>query len=161
MVNVPTGVWIDEEGRMVRPPEPAYSTDLRILNVRVDGKRYVEGLRDWVEKGKDSVYALSPAELAKRVKERTGDEDLADVHFRLGAIFMGRGEDALAKRHWAEAERLNPDSWNYHRQDWSYSASDATFKFLRKVAGLGDKPYYPPLDLPEPKDEEPAKPPAK
>ena len=25
MINVPTGVWIDEEGRMVRPPEVAYS----------------------------------------------------------------------------------------------------------------------------------------
>ena len=32
-------------------------------------------------------------------------------------------------------------------------AMGAYFKFLKKVRGLGKKPYYPPLDLDKPKPE--------
>lgn len=154
MVNVPTGVWVNEEGYMVRPPETAYTSNLELFSlVKVEGKRYVAALRDWVKSGAESQYALTPEELAQRAPARSPDQQLADVHFRVGAHFKENGKPRAAKRHWESAQRLNPDSWNYHRQDWSYSRTDPIFKFLKKVRGLGKKPYYPPLDLDKPKSE--------
>ncbi len=154
MVNVPTGVWIDEEGRIVRPPETAYSQDFKLGNVEVQGAAYVAALRDWVKNGAESKYALTPAQLRRRFAPRNDDLRRADVHFRLGALFKQRDQTKLAKKHWAASQKLNPDSWNYHRQDWSYSPFDRSVKFGMKVAGLGDKPYYPKLDLEPPEPDE-------
>jgi hypothetical protein len=40
-----------------------------------------------------------------------------------------------------------PDSWNYHRQAWSFTPAEAGPKWMTKFLNLGDAPYYPPLDL--------------
>ena len=45
--------------------------------MEVNGSDYVKGLRDWVERGDDSVYALSPEEVAKRVAPRTDEQEQA------------------------------------------------------------------------------------
>ena len=72
-VNVPNGVWIDEDGILVRPAEPAWPprestasryeeipTDLpqrmqdmlgEARKIRTDPAGYVAALRDWVEHG--------------------------------------------------------------------------------------------------------------
>ncbi len=74
MVNVPTAVWIDEEGRIVRPPEPAGVTeafkaiDLASFSMPPDAvetgsrhrNRYFDAVRDWVRRGSDSPAALPP-----------------------------------------------------------------------------------------------------
>ena len=47
------------------------------------------------------------------------------------------------------AQQLNPDDWNYHRQDWSFG-QNAGRKWLEKFQKT-DKEYYP-LDIkPDPK----------
>ena len=67
VVNVPTAVWIDEAGRIVRPPEPAGVSDgFRTMNTTTfempaeaaaDNKRrrriYVDALRDWIAEGRE------------------------------------------------------------------------------------------------------------
>jgi hypothetical protein len=87
-VNVPNGVWIDEEGMLVRPAEPAWpprepasarydeipaDTTQRLKEmlgearkIRTDPAAYVAALRDWVELGAESRYALSPDEVVER-----------------------------------------------------------------------------------------------
>ena len=50
MVNVPTGVWIDESGNIVRPPEVAYSKQQTVLGREIGDDRYALGVRDWVAK---------------------------------------------------------------------------------------------------------------
>ena len=67
MVNVPSGVWIDEEGRIVRPPETAYSRRHRFGPIVVGDERYTAALRDWVARGAESEYALDAEELAARL----------------------------------------------------------------------------------------------
>ncbi|HEY4312445.1 MAG TPA: TlpA disulfide reductase family protein [Pirellulales bacterium] len=149
MVNVPTGVWIDEQGHVVRPAEVAYSRDVALMSIKVNGSDYVAGLRDWVENGAKSKYAMTPEQLRDNLGVRPPKEATADAHFKLATYFKEHNEPELAARHWKEAQALNPDSWNYHRQEWSYTPKEALGNWLTKVRGLGDKPYYAPLNLPE------------
>ncbi|MGD9647179.1 MAG: redoxin domain-containing protein [Pirellulales bacterium] len=147
MVNVPSGVWIDEEGRMVRPPEVAYSHTMQVLTVKLPGDEYVAALRDWIEKGAESKYALSPEQLRKRLAPADGQAGLAEANFKLGVFLHEQGDDDDAKRYWGEAQRLAPDNWNYHRQAWSFTPKDATRLWFQKVRALDGKPYYAPLEF--------------
>ncbi len=147
MVNVPAGVWIDEQGMIVRPAEVAYSQAMSLMGREIGDDRYAEGLRDWVAHGDQSKYVMDADKLAERL-HRGGDAGLADANFRLGAWFQAQGDRETASKHWKKAQKLSPDNWNYHRQDWSYSAFDASLRFMNKLRKL-DKPYYEPLDFPE------------
>lgn len=153
MVNVPTGVWIDEEGVIVRPNEVAYSraTELTLSGKTLSaaGDEYVAALRDWVANGADSVYAMTPDEIARKTVPRSNDEALAEAHFQLGVHFNAAGNQELANKHWEAAERLRPDSWNYHRQDWSFTPKEANENWMKKFLELGDQEYYEPLQLPK------------
>lgn len=85
-INVPMVVWIDEKGRVVRPAEPAGVSDsIRAMDpktfqippeVIAEGKRlrrsYVDAIRDWVAKGDQSEFVLSPEEARRRA---TGPDD--------------------------------------------------------------------------------------
>lgn len=148
MVNVPTGVWIDEEGRMVRPNEPAYSSEIRYLELYVNGDDYVAAIRDWVEKGSESEYVLSAEELQAKQEPRSAEQELADANFKLAVYFHKQQNEELADRYFAQAQELRPDSWNYHRQDWSFTPKEAMGNWMKKYNALGEEPYYPALDLP-------------
>ncbi len=151
MVNVPTGVWVDEKGNIVRPGEVAYSKEQRVLGQTIGDNRYAEGLRDWVEKGAQSAYVVPPDALRSRLAVRSASERLADAHFKLGTYFFEQHKPELATKHWQEAQKLNPDSWNYHRQDWSFEKSKEMSNWLAKVRKLGDRPYYAPVEFPQAK----------
>lgn len=149
MVNVPMGVWIDEKGRVVRPAEVAYSDKISAFGISVEGDRYVDGLRDWVAKGEKSVYAIPADKLAERLPKADANLGLADAHFKLAVYLHEHGKPALAQKHWEESQRLAPDDWNYHRQDWSFRKGEAMKRWIAKFRALDGKPYYAPLDLPE------------
>jgi len=149
MVNVPTGVMIDETGRIVRWDEGAYSRTYKSGNLSYGTDEYVPALRDWVKRGSESAVALDADEVMQRVPRRGAGEEEADAWFRLGAYFRGLGELELAEHAWGEAERLNPSSWNYHRQDWSFTPEEAGRNWIEKVRNLEGKPYYRPMELPE------------
>lgn len=152
MVNVPTGVWIDEQGRIVRPLETAY-TSRQTLNIpggksiTTEGDRYVEALRDWVANGASSKYVLSGEQIRAALRGPTDDEKQADSSFRLAVFLHDRGRGDLAAKWFQNAQKLNPESWNYHRQEWSFTPAEAGGKWLKKFQSQ-DKPYYDPLKLP-------------
>lgn len=154
MVNVPTGVWINEEGVIVRPNETAYSSNTELTlsgkTIAVNGADYVNGLRDWVEKGASSIFAMTPEEVAQHVAPRSNDQALAEAYFQLGNHFHRTGDETRANQYWEKAQTLRPESWNYHRQDWSFTPAEAGRNWMQKFLGLGDKPYYEPLQLPKP-----------
>jgi hypothetical protein len=158
LTNVPSGVWIDESGRIVRPGETAYSTDRSLTlggkKLTIEGDAYVAALRDWVANGATSKYALSGAEVARRVHRLSPAEAEAEASFQLGVHFFKAGNNELAAKYWQRAQALNPESWNYHRQEWSFAPQEAGKKWMAKFLALGDRPYYPPLDLPKEKPPE-------
>lgn len=148
--NVPTGVWIDESGRVIRPGEPAWTTSRTTMYggkpVVTEGEEYVAALRDWVANGGRSAYALSDEAFAERVKQRSSAEMEADASFALAVWLQETGNPALAKKYFARAQELNPADWNYHRQEWSFTPGEAGPKWLDKFQKL-EQPYYPKLDL--------------
>lgn len=147
-INVPMGIWVDERGRVVRPAEPAWTSDQTMKigekSIVTEGQAYVGALRDWVEKGDSSSYALSDEEFARRVKPRSAAEMEAEASFKLAVWYHDNGQGELAAKYWHRAQELNPDDWNYHRQEWSFTPIEAGKKWREKFDKL-DEPYYPKL----------------
>lgn len=142
--NVPEGVWVDEEGVLVRPPEVAHpgtsvlrdmlrqhgipddAPQVLIDTLResakftVEPERYGAALRDWAEHGSASRYALSPEEVVQRSRPRPAEHSAAAAHFELGQHLFARGDVGGAREHFAAAHRLDKDNWTYKRQAWSF-----------------------------------------
>jgi len=161
MVNVPTGVWINEKGRIVRPNEVAFVDDRFKNFTGLDSAPYLEALRDWAEKGDRSSYVMGEEKLRERLAANDAGFLLASAEFGLGEHLYKSGHLPEAIPHFKEAQRLNPKSWNYKRQ--AYALSDAqrdygtTFAEEVKKSG-GSKVYYAPPDLPaenNPKNKKP------
>jgi len=148
MINVPTGVWIDEDGRIVRPPEVAYSKEQKVLGQTIGDDRYIEGLYDWVEKGADSKFVVPVEKLTEQFAVVDPKLQLADTHFKLAVYYHNQGDEEAAAEHWQKAQSLNPESWNYHRQQWSFEPKTAMKHWFEKYKALKGKPYYAPLELP-------------
>jgi uncharacterized membrane protein len=163
VVNIPTAVWINESGRIVRPAEPAGATNgFRMMDratlkmpaeVAAAGrqarKQYIDAIRDWVEKGDASSYALSPDEVRRRMGGKTENEALAAANFRLGQYLYQQGHRSDAQRYFAEAKRLHPENWSFKRQSLELEETGKAFgpEFWAEVDALEEKPYYPPVKL--------------
>ena len=153
MVNVPTGVWIDEQGRIVRPNEVAFIDDRFKSFTNMESANYIDAIRDWAARGAKSVYALSEDELKARLRPVNDDRLTADAEFALGEFLFKQGKGADAIPYFKEAQRLDPDNWNYKRQAWALSDADRDYgtNFKKEVQKLNGKPYYEPHKLPEAK----------
>jgi hypothetical protein len=161
MVNVPQCVWIDEAGRIVRPPETAGSTDhfrrmdplTRTMSAEDQAARaaartaYLDAVRDWVRTGR---YALDVDQAKAKLPNMTAEMAVADANFRLGVWLRRNGRPDEAEPFLAEASRLHPDSWNIWRQaaDLDEVGKASGPEFWDRVRKLGDRPYYPPPELP-------------
>jgi peroxiredoxin len=173
IVNVPSGVWVDEEGMIVRPPEPAFPWRPRVPSeellaqlpslaveqlheaqkIKIEPERYVAALRDWVAHGERSRYALSPEEVVARSHARTEQHSRAAACFELGQHLRRAGHETDAIEWFRDAHRLAPENWTYKRQAWALAdplqgpteAYDSDW--LSEVRKIGPENYYPPLEL--------------
>jgi hypothetical protein len=160
LVNVPQAIWIDEQGRIVRPPETAGSTDhfrrmdlkTRTMSPEDQAARlaarqaYLEAVRAWATTGKHAL----PADKARAAMPRvTAEMAEARTRFRLGVWLRAHGRAAEGDRQMAEASRLYPDSWSMWRQaaDLDEVGKASGPAFWARVQALGEKPYYPPPKL--------------
>jgi len=135
VINIPSSVWIDENGMIVRPaeaapapPKPAQAPPeapdlsaaperlkammLEAAKIPSNPETYHNALRDWVEKGADSDFAHTPEEVIERSQPRS-------VHFELATALQIAGHETLAIEHFRAAHKLVPDSWTFRRQAWS------------------------------------------
>ena len=142
VINIPSSVWIDENGMIVRPaeaapappqadaaaPRLALPTDppqrfveimAEAAKIRRDPQGYHAALRDWVDEAPASRFALSPDEVVARSRPRDDAKALGHAHFQLATQLEIEGHHAAAIQHFREAHRLVPDSWTFRRQAWS------------------------------------------
>jgi tetratricopeptide (TPR) repeat protein len=153
--NVPMGIWIDEDGRIVRPPEMAYAVLRRGGGAEpVRQEKYLNALRHWVRHGAGSVYAMSDAEVEAQATRPTAADAEAMAHFRLAVYLHDQGHDEAAIAHFKRAQALRPDNWNYKRQAWNLGdiARDYGTSFQEEMQRSG--PLYTPLNLPDLPDED-------
>ena len=163
LVNVPQAVWIDETGRIVRPPENAGSTDgFRAMDrttyampqQAIDERNrikslYSDALRDWAHKGANSVHVLDANRAANRLIPKDPAIAMAHAHFRLGQHLLREDHRDEAQAHFERAIALHPDSWNIWRQTAEKNPTGlaAGAEFWARVDALGDRPYHRPIDL--------------
>jgi hypothetical protein len=112
VVNVPTLVWIDERGRVVRPNDSQFGTD---TFTRFHGKRsgpYLELIRAWVREGRG---ALAPEEVRRYQLPPSPETQLARAERALAWHLHRSGRPEAARRHFERAGRLSPDDWTIRR----------------------------------------------
>lgn len=141
VINIPSAIWIDEQGMIVRPAEaapspprenaelnmeipddlPARMTEMMgyASQIRNEGEVYHTALNDWITNGADSRFAMSPDKVIERSRPRDLDKSLGHAHFELASHLQADGHHELAVKHFREAHRLVPDSWTFRRQAWS------------------------------------------
>ena len=175
IVNVPNGVWIDEEGMIVRPAEPTHpgrnpindsfrKIDVSTLppdvaemltearKIKSDPDLTVAMLRDWVERDAESPYALAPDEVIRRSHPRSTAEATAAAEFELGEYLHRNGDHDAAIPHWRAAHRLHPDNWTYKRQAWNFEdpvrqghTDVYDSSWFEDIKKIGAENYYPPI----------------
>jgi tetratricopeptide (TPR) repeat protein len=173
IVNVPSGVWIDEQGVLVRPPEPAFPWRprepseelvaqlpailaeqlLESRKIQIDPEPYVAALRDWVSHGERSRYALASEEVIARSRPRPPEHSEAAAAFELAQHLHRSGNAEDAVKWFREAHRLQPENWTYKRQAWAFAdpfqgpSDDYESDWLTEVRRLGAERYYPSVEL--------------
>ena len=162
LVNVPQAMWIDEQGKIVRPPETAGSTDhFRRMDLktrtmspedqaeRLAARQAYHGRR--ARLGDDrQACAAGRCRRAPRLPKVTPEIAEARARFRLGVWLRDDGRAAEGDRQMDEASRLHPESWSMWRQaaDLDEVGKASGPDFWKRVQALGDKAaIYPPPKL--------------
>ena len=102
------------------PAPPEHQTPQRnVIASGQDRDAYPDAIRDWVEKGPDSRFALTPAEVVARSQPRDVGVSAAAAHFELANELWRADDRESAFEHFNESHRLQPANWTYKRQAWS------------------------------------------
>jgi hypothetical protein len=161
VTNIPSGIWINEEGVIVRPHEsavpppvmrPDSDGELKPWGMGggfgFDANRYAEMVRDWAEKGDKSEYALSPADVIARSHPQTREVSEAAAHFELAQhLWRQEGFSERALAHFSGAHTLQPDNITYKRQAYSQyrmtltDEPDDRTRFMQSPAEGEDWPF--------------------
>lgn len=160
LVNVPSAVWIDESGRIVRPAEVAFADNRFIAYTKFDMTRYLDAIRDWVDRGEASAHVRPPAARRARLGLPGAAQVQAAACFRLAEHLHAEGHAEAAVPFFKEAQRLEPESWCYKRQAWALTDAERFYSttFQDEVKALGGRPYYPRPDFPPDVSKETAEP---
>ena len=115
IVNVPSTVWLDEQGRVVKPPTIAPGDNQFVEFSEVDADRHHDALRAWARGGAAPVVA-----------DPEDDEDLrgARAERRLAAWLLRHGHSELAERHFDAAIALAPLDFTIRRSSMPLRGKD-------------------------------------
>lgn len=113
VVNVPTSLWVDEQGRIVRPQDTVYVSDTFRELHGIDSERHKRAIRAWAHDGTVDVDI-------DRVRELTAlpsaQDELARAEFALARhLAVDRHNADAAEPHFQRAAELAPDDWTIRR----------------------------------------------
>jgi hypothetical protein len=160
IVNVPNGVWIDEQGVIVRPAEPTHpgrnpiNDSFRKIDLSTVPPDVAEMLTEArkIKSDPDLTAAMLRDWVIRRSHPRSTTEATAAAEFELGQYLHRNGDHDAAIPHWRAAHRLHPDNWTYKRQAWNFEDpvrqghtgvyDSSWFEDIKKI---GAENYYPPI----------------
>jgi len=146
IINVPTGLWIDERGRIVRPNDAVFGNDTFAHMTGVTSGPHLDAIRAWVKTG--ALPFGSDADVRARQVLPTADEQLARAEYTLAWFLHRQGRTEAAERHFLRAGELAPHDWTIRRGSMPIRGLDPMGEALMPLwsewvaAGL---PYYPPM----------------
>jgi hypothetical protein len=111
MINVPTVVWIDEEGKIARPNTMEYGSDLFLEFTGRESGPFLDAVRAWVKTGEIRKDETVPSVMPPP----TDEEELARAEWALGWLLHQRGSHDAAARHFDRAGELSPNDWTIRR----------------------------------------------
>jgi len=112
IVNVPTLIWIDEAGTIVRPHDSQYGTDTFTAFHGKQSEPYLDMVRAWV---RDGSGALPHDEVRSHRLLPTPESQLARSEWALAQWLSERGRGEAAERHFRRADELAPHDWTIRR----------------------------------------------
>jgi len=112
MINVPTVVWVDEAGRIVRPNSVDFGTDLFKQFHGKESGPFLDAVRAWVREG---TPPFPPGAAGARLALPTREEQLARAEFAVAWLLHQRGRSEAAEAHFRRAGELSPHDWTIRR----------------------------------------------
>ncbi|MBD3176628.1 MAG: tetratricopeptide repeat protein [Armatimonadia bacterium] len=109
---VPFGVWIDENGIIVRPPH----------NINVGDEETLEKLSDWIAGEGVTFGGAAPTRDNSDPAIRE-----ADLRFELGSLLLEQNQPEEALEEWRHALKLDPENWIIHKQIWAVENPSAFY----------------------------------
>ena len=146
MVNVPTVVWIDEAGRIVRPNDVAFATDTYRHITHMDAAKSLGAIRAWV---RGETRPPDAATVRAWQALPTAEHQQARAEFGLARWLYAHGLPEAAKGHFAQAEALAPHDWTIRRGSMPMRDMDPfgpDFRTRRTEWVNAGHPYYLPLE---------------
>ena len=107
IINVPTMIWIDERGRIVRPNDVQFGTDLFVALTGRPSEPFLSAVRAWV---RDGTGVLPPETI-----HPTREQQEARAEFALAWHLHRQGRREAAERHFRRAGELAPGDWTIRR----------------------------------------------
>ncbi len=120
VVNVPSTIWLDEDGRVAKPPTIAPGDDQFKEFTEVDAERHHEALRSWVR------GEAAPSEPQDEQQHDEADDDLraARAERRLGTWLHAHDRPEAARRHFDAAVALAPLDFTIRRGSMRHRGED-------------------------------------
>ena len=112
VVNVPTLIWIDENGRICRPQDAQFGTDTFTAFHGKHSAPYLDLLRRWVQEG---AGALPPEEVRQHQLVPSPESQQARSERRLAWWLQEHGHAEAARTHFERAAQLAPRDWTIRR----------------------------------------------
>jgi hypothetical protein len=145
VVNVPTVLWIDERGRIVRPNDVAFGADTFRQLTGLDSSIHLAALRGWV---RGERPALPPDAVQAQQTLPTAADQQARAEFGLGQWLHERGRADAAARHFERAGTLAPHDFTIRRGTMPMRGIDPMgpqFRAMLAEWTQAGRPYYRPL----------------
>ena len=142
---MPTVLWIDERGRIVRPNDVAFGTDPFKHLTGLEAAKHLGALRAWV---RGEAAAIPEARARQLQRLPTAEDQQARAEFGLGEWLFERGRREAAERHFLRAGELAPHDFTIRRGTMPMRGVDPMGPQFREMLGAWTKagnPYYRPL----------------
>ena len=142
IINVPTVVWIDERGRIVRPNDPVFGNDNFVALHGIESAPHLAALRAWVTEDR---LPYDEAEVRERQVLPTAAEQLARTEFTLAWHLHRAGRAEPAERHFVRAGELAPHDFTIRRGSMPIRGLDPMgpdFAELYTEWAKAGMPYY-------------------